>query len=221
VNDGSSDDTAQNRAGNTASRIRRFLLVENPGKPRQRVTVWRNGMAACGAGRHLPVHGCRSFFTDIGGARETVRRNWSRRRPIAIGGRDGLRAELQTERQPLLPPGVWTNLQPGAAGDSGLAFSPTHNADSKPFGGGRRAAHLSAAEKLSAGDSIRKFCFWRGARACGWEEGPSSVGRTVRGRRLCTLSGTDCECSWKVLRIRWYAMTGEYAAGAVPSPGKL
>src|ERR1035441_317161 len=25
----------------------------------------------------------------------------------------------------------------------------------------------------------------------------------------------------EVLRIRWYAMTGEYAAGAVPSPGKL
>ena len=139
VNDGSSDDTAQ-IVREYAQAHPQILLVENPGNRGKGYSV-RNGMLHA-RGDHLPVHRCRSFFADRGGA-ETVRRDCSGRRhrhriALAAGGPADRTAAV-------VPAGIWTNLQSGAAGDSRLAFRG-HAMRIQSLSAGCGATHFSFAE---------------------------------------------------------------------------
>jgi len=187
VNDGSSDDTAQ-VVREYAKSHPQILLLENIGNHGKGYSV-RNGMLHArgdiclftDADLSSPMTEAQKLFDAIG-----------RGADIAIGSR-WLRAELQTERQPLYRQ-AFGRILTWCCGWFWACVSRTRNADSKPFVETRPNASFLC-RKLNAGDLIRKFCFWPGARACGWKRF-RWCGRTARGRG-CILFATDCACSWK------------------------
>jgi glycosyltransferase involved in cell wall biosynthesis len=187
VNDGSTDDTAQivREYGKSHPQV---LLVENPGNRGKGYSV-RNGM--------LHARGDICLFTDADLSSPITEAQKlfdaiARGADIAIGSR-----WLRWNCRPSASPCTGRRLDESSISCCGCFWacvSRTRNADSKLFGETPRSASFRC-RKLNAGDSIRRFCFWRGARACGWKRF-RCCGRTAKGRG-CILSATDCACSWK------------------------
>jgi len=211
VNDGSSDDTAQivREYGKLHPQI---LLVENPGNRGKGYSV-RNGMLHArgdiclftDADLSSPLTEAQKLFDAIGQGAD-----------IAIGSR-WLRVELQTERQPLYRQAFGRIFNLVLRVILGLRFADTQC--------GFKAFRRDAAQRIFPLQKIERWGFDPEilflARRAGLrvEEVPVLWAHS-EGTRLHPFRD-GLRMFAEVLRIRWYAMTGEYATGAVPSPGKL
>ncbi|MGD0506336.1 MAG: dolichyl-phosphate beta-glucosyltransferase [Terriglobales bacterium] len=211
VNDGSRDDTAQivREYGKLHPQI---LLVENPGNRGKGYSV-RNGMLHArgdiclftDADLSSPVTEAQKLFDAIG-----------RGADIAIGSR-WLRVELQTERQPLYRQVFGRIFNLVLRVILGLRFADTQC--------GFKAFRRDAAQRIFPLQKIERWGFDPEilflARRAGLrvEEVPVLWAHS-EGTRLHPFRD-GLRMFVEVLRIRRNAMTGEYAAGAVPSPGKL
>jgi dolichyl-phosphate beta-glucosyltransferase len=211
VNDGSSDDTAQiiREFGKLHSQV---LLVENPGNRGKGYSV-RNGM--------LHARGDICLFTDADLSSPITEAQKlfdaiARGADIAIGSR-WLRTELQTERQPLYRQvfGRIFNLVLRVV--LGLNFADTQC--------GFKAFRHDAAQRIFPLQRIERWGFDPEilflARRAGFrvEEVPVLWAHS-EGTRLHPFRD-GMRMFLEVVRIRWNSLTGDYAAGAVPSPGKL
>src|SRR6202795_2899101 len=211
VDDGSRDDTREvvREYGKAHSQI---LLVENPGN-RGKVYSVRNGM--------LHARGDICLFTDADlsspiAEAEKLFDAIADGADIAIGSR-WLRSDLQTERQPLYRQAFGRIFNLVLRVILGLRFSDTQC--------GFKAFRRDAAQRIFPLQKIERWGFDPEilflARRAGLrvEEVPVLWAHS-EGTRLYPFRD-GLRMFVEVLRIRWYAMTGEYATGAVPSPGKL
>src|ERR1700681_381838 len=152
-----------------------------------------------------PISEARKLFDAIG-----------RGADIAIGSR-WLRAELQTERQPLYRQAFGRIFNLVLRVILGLRFTDTQC--------GFKAFRRDAAQRIFPLQKIERWGFDPEilflARRAGLrvDEVPVLWAHS-EGTRLHPFRD-GMRMFVEVLRIRWYAMTGEYATGAVPSPGKL
>ena len=211
VNDGSSDDTAQIVREYSASHPQ-VLLLENPGNRGKGYSV-RNGMLHArgeiclftDADLSSPISEAQKLFDAI-----------ARGADIAIGSR-WLRAELQTERQPLYRQAFGRIFNLALRAILGLRFADTQC--------GFKAFRRDAAQRIFPLQKIERWGFDPEilflARRAGLrvEEVPVLWAHS-EGTRFNSLRD-GLRAFLEVLRIRWNAMTGEYAADAMPSPEKL
>ena len=211
VNDGSSDDTAQivREYGKLHPQV---LLLENPGNRGKGYSV-RNGM--------LHARGDICLFTDadLSSPITEAQRLFDaidHGADLAIGSR-WLRADLQTERQPLYRQlfGRIFNLVLRVI--LGLSFADTQC--------GFKAFRREAAQRIFPLQKIERWGFDPEilflARRAGLkvEEVPVLWAHS-EGTRLHPFRD-GLRMFVEVLRIRWYAIIGEYTAAAVASPEKL
>ncbi|MGB8013328.1 MAG: dolichyl-phosphate beta-glucosyltransferase [Terriglobales bacterium] len=211
VNDGSRDDTAEivREYGKVHSQI---VLVENPGNHGKGYSV-RNGMLHArgdiclftDADLSAPISEAPKLFDAIG-----------RGADVAIGSR-WLRVELQTERQPLYRQAFGRIFNLALRLILGLRFADTQC--------GFKAFRRDAAQRIFPLQKIERWGFDPEilflARRAGlrveevpvlWAHSEGSQLHPFRdGLRMFV----------EVVRIRWNAVTGEYAARAVPSPEEL
>jgi glycosyltransferase involved in cell wall biosynthesis len=211
VNDGSTDDTAQivREYGKLHPQV---LLVENPGNRGKGFSV-RNGM--------LHAHGDICLFSDADLSSPITEAQKlfdaiTQGADIAIGSR-WLRAELQTERQPLYRQafGRIYNLMLRIV--LGLRFADTQC--------GFEAFRRDAAQRIFPLQRIERWGFdpeilFLAKRAGLRVEEVPVLWAHSEGTRLHPFRD-GLRIFLEAVRIRWYAMTGEYAADGVPSPGKL
>ncbi|HKB99202.1 MAG TPA: dolichyl-phosphate beta-glucosyltransferase [Terriglobales bacterium] len=211
VNDGSSDDTAQvvREYGKSYPQI---LLVENPGNRGKGYSV-RNGM--------LHAHGDICLFTDADlsspvSEAQKLFDAIAQGADIAIGSR-WLRAELQTERQPLYRQAFGRIYNLVLRVILGLRFADTQ-CGFKAFrrGAAQRIFPLQKIEGWGFDPEILFLARRAGLRV---EEVPVLWAHS-EGTRLHPFRD-GLRMFIEVLRIRWNAMTGEYTNGAVASPGEL
>jgi dolichyl-phosphate beta-glucosyltransferase len=211
VNDGSIDDTAQivHEYGKSNPQV---LLVENPGNRGKGFSV-RNGMLHArgdiclfsDADLSSPITEAQKLFDAIAQGAD-----------IAIGSR-WLRAELQTERQPLYRQAFGRIYNLALRILLGLRFADTQC--------GFKAFRRDAAQRIFPLQRIERWGFDPEilflARRAGLrvEEAPVLWAHS-EGTRLHPFRD-GLRMFLEAVRIRWYAMTGEYAADAVPSTGKL
>ncbi len=211
VNDGSTDDTAQivREYGKAHPQV---LLVENPGNRGKGFSV-RNGMLhargdVClfsDADLSSPITEAQKLFDAIAQGAD-----------IAIGSR-WLRAELQTERQPLYRQAFGRIYNVVLRVFLGLRFADTQC--------GFKAFRRDAAQRIFPLQRIERWGFDPEilflARRAGLriEEVPVLWAHS-EGTRLHPFRD-GLRMFLEVLRIRWYAMSGDYAADAVPSPEKM
>lgn len=211
VNDGSRDDTAKivREYGMLHPQI---LLVENPGNRGKGYSV-RNGMLHArgdiclftDADLSSPMSEAQKLFDAIGQGAD-----------IAIGSR-WLDAEMQTERQPLFRQVLGRIYNLVLRVILGLHFADTQC--------GFKAFRREAAQRIFPLQKIEGWGFDPEllflARRAGLrvDEVPVLWAHS-EGTRLHPFRD-GMRMFGEVLRIRWNAMTGEYATEAVPSPGKL
>jgi glycosyltransferase involved in cell wall biosynthesis len=211
VDDGSRDDTAQ-IARDYGKSHPQILLVENPGNRGKGFSV-RNGM--------LHARGDICLFTDADLSSPMTEAHKlfdavAAGADIAIGSR-WLRAELQTERQPLYRQlfGRIFNLVLRVV--LGLNFADTQC--------GFKAFRRDAAQRIFPLQKIERWGFDPEilflARRAGFvvKEVPV-VWAHSEGTRLHPFRD-GFRMFVEVLRIRWNSISGAYTAAAVPSPGKL
>jgi glycosyltransferase involved in cell wall biosynthesis len=211
VNDGSTDTTAQIVREYNRSHPQ-ILLLENPGNRGKGYSV-RNGMLHArgdiclftDADLSSPIEEAQKLFDTIG-----------RGADIAIGSR-WLRVELQTERQPLYRQLFGRIFNLALRVILGLRFADTQC--------GFKAFRREAAQRIFPLQKIERWG-WDPeilflARRAGLrvEEVPVLWAHS-EGTRLHPLRD-GLKMFLEVLRIRWYAMVGDYTAATVPSPGKL
>ena len=211
VNDGSRDDTAEivRSYGKVHSHV---LLVENPGNRGKGYSV-RNGMLHArgdiclftDADLSSPIGEAQKLFDAIAGGAD-----------IAIGSR-WLRADLQTERQPLYRQlfGRIYNLVLRVI--LGLKFADTQC--------GFKAFRREAVRGIFPLQRIERWGFDPEilflARRLGFsvKEVPV-VWAHSEGTRLSPFRD-GVRMFGEVLRIRWNSIAGAYSSATVPSPGKL
>jgi dolichyl-phosphate beta-glucosyltransferase len=211
VNDGSSDDTAQivREYGKLHPQV---LLVENPGNRGKGFSV-RNGM--------LHARGDICLFTDADLSSPITEAQKlfdaiNRGADIAIGSR-WLRTELQTERQPLYRQAFGRIFNLAQRIILGLRFADTQC--------GFKAFRRDAAQRIFPLQKIERWGFDPEilflARRVGLrvEEVPVLWAHS-EGTRLHPFRD-GLRMFVELLRIRWNAMAGDYAAAGVPSPEKL
>ncbi len=211
VNDGSSDDTAEivRQYGKLNPLV---LLVENPGNRGKGYSV-RNGM--------LHARGDICLFTDADLSSPITEAPKlfdaiAHGADIAIGSR-WLRTELQTERQPLYRQAFGRIFNLALRIILGLSFADTQC--------GFKAFRRDAVQRIFPLQKVERWGFDPEilflARRAGLrvDEVPVLWAHSD-GTRLHPFRD-GLRMFVEVLRIRWNAMTGEYTAGVVPSPGKL
>ena len=211
VNDGSTDDTAQivREYGKAHPQV---LLVENPGNRGKGFSV-RNGM--------LHAHGDICLFSDADLSSPIAEAQKlfdaiAHGADIAIGSR-WLRAELQTERQPLYRQAFGRIYNLVLRVFLGLRFADTQC--------GFKAFRRDAAQRIFPLQRIERWGFDPEilflARRAGLrvEEVPVLWAHS-EGTRLHPFRD-GLRMFLEVIRIRWYAIAGNYAADAVPSPEKM
>ena len=211
VNDGSTDDTAQivREYGKAHPQV---LLVENPGNRGKGYSV-RNGMlhargAIClftDADLSSPITEAQKLFDAIAQGAD-----------VAIGSR-WLRSELQTERQPLYRQAFGRIFNLVLRIVLGLRFADTQC--------GFKAFRHAAAQRIFPLQKIERWGFdpeilYLARRAGLQVEEVPVVWAHSEGTRLNPFRD-GMRMFVEVLRIRWNAMAGDYAAVAVPSPEKL
>jgi glycosyltransferase involved in cell wall biosynthesis len=211
VNDGSIDDTAQivREYGKLHPQI---LLVENPGNRGKGYSV-RNGML------HARGHLCLFTDADLSSPITEVPKLFAaieQGADIAIGSR-WLRAELQTERQPLYRQAFGRIFNFVLRVVLGLRFADTQC--------GFKAFRREAAQRIFPLQKIERWGFDPEilflARRAGLRVAEVPVlWAHSEGTRLDPFRD-GVRMFVEVLRIRWYAITGEYTATAVPAPEKL
>ncbi len=210
VNDGSSDDTAQivRESGKLHPQV---LLVENPGNRGKGYSV-RNGMLHArgdiclftDADLSSPITEAQKLFDAIGGGAD-----------VAIGSR-WLQAGLQTERQPLYRQAFGRIFNLVLRVILGLRFADTQC--------GFKAFRREAVQCIFPSQRIERWgfdpeiLFLAGRAGLGVEEVPVLWAHS-EGTRLHPLRD-GIRMFVEVLRIRWYAMTGEYTVAGVASPEK-
>ena len=211
VNDGSTDNTAQIVREYNRSHPQ-ILLLENPGNRGKGYSV-RNGM--------LHARGDICLFTDadLSSPIEEAAKLFDAiacGADIAIGSR-WLRVELQTERQPLYRQLFGRIFNLALRVILGLRFADTQC--------GFKAFRRDAAQRIFPLQKIERWG-WDPeilflARRAGLrvEEVPVLWAHS-EGTRLHPLRD-GLKMFLEVLRIRWYAVVGDYTAAPVPSPGKL
>ncbi|MFY9904461.1 MAG: dolichyl-phosphate beta-glucosyltransferase [Terriglobales bacterium] len=211
VNDGSTDDTAQivREYGKLHPQV---LLVENPGNRGKGFSV-RNGMLHArgdiclfsDADLSSPITEAQKLFDAIAQGAD-----------IAIGSR-WLRAELQTERQPLYRQAFGRIYNLALRILLGLRFADTQC--------GFKAFRRDAAQRIFPLQRIERWGFDPEilflARRAGLrvEEVPVLWAHS-EGTRLHPFRD-GLRMFLEVIRIRWYAIAGDYAADAVPSTEKM
>ncbi len=211
VNDGSTDDTAQivREYGKSYPQV---LLVENPGNRGKGYSV-RNGM--------LHARGQIALFTDADLSSPITEAQKlfdaiAQGADVAIGSR-WLRAELQTERQPLYRQAFGRIFNLVLRIFLGLRFADTQC--------GFKAFRHDAAQRIFPLQRIERWGFDPEilflARNAGLrvDEIPVMWAHS-EGTRLHPFRD-GMRMFVEVLRIRWYAVNGDYAGETVPSPGKL
>jgi glycosyltransferase involved in cell wall biosynthesis len=211
VNDGSSDDTAPivREYGRVHPQV---LLLENPGNRGKGYSV-RNGMLHARGGICLftdadlssPITEAQKLFDAI-----------DRGADIAIGSR-WLRAELQTERQPLYRQAFGRIFNLVLRVILGLRFADTQC--------GFKAFRRDAAQRIFPLQKIERWGFdpeilFLARRAGLQVEEVPVLWAHSEGTRLHPFRD-GFRMFLEVLRIRWNAINGEYATDAVPAPGKL
>jgi glycosyltransferase involved in cell wall biosynthesis len=211
VNDGSSDNTAEivREYGKLHPQV---LLVENPGNRGKGYSV-RNGMMhargdVClftDADLSSPITEAPKLFDAIAQGAD-----------IAIGSR-WLRTELQTERQPLYRQAFGRIFNLALRIILGLRFTDTQC--------GFKAFRRDAAQRIFPLQRIERWGFdpeilYLARRAGLRVEEVPVLWAHSEGTRLHPLRD-GLRMFVELLRIRWYAMTGEYEASAQPSPEKL
>jgi dolichyl-phosphate beta-glucosyltransferase len=211
VNDGSSDDTAQivREFGKVHPQV---LLLENPGNRGKGYSV-RNGM--------LHARGNICLFTDADLSSPITEAQKlfdaiDRGADIAIGSR-WLRTELQTERQPLYRQAFGRIFNLAQRLILGLHFADTQC--------GFKAFRRDAAQRIFPLQKIERWGFdpeilFLARRAGLRTEEIPVLWAHSEGTRLNPLRD-GLRMFVELLRIRWNALSGDYAAAAVPSPGKL
>jgi len=211
VNDGSSDDTAEivREYGEAHPQV---LLLENPGNRGKGYSV-RNGM--------LHARGDVCLFTDadLSSPMTEAQKLFDaidRGADIAIGSR-WLRTELQTERQPLYRQVFGRIFNLVLRVILGLHFADTQC--------GFKAFRRDAARRIFALQRIERWGFdpeilFLARRAGLRVEEVPVIWAHSEGTRLHPFRD-GLRMLGEVLRVRWNAMSGDYATGAVPSPGKL
>ena len=211
VNDGSSDDTAQivREFGNAYPQV---LLIENPGNRGKGYSV-RNGM--------LHARGDICLFTDadLSSPITEAQKLFDAivlGADVAIGSR-WLRTELQTERQPLYRQLFGRIFNLVLRTILGLRFADTQC--------GFKAFRRDAAQRIFPLQKIERWGFdpeilFLARRAGLRVEEIPVVWAHSEGTRLHPFRD-GLRMFVEVLRIRWNAMMGDYAAAGVPSPGKL
>jgi glycosyltransferase involved in cell wall biosynthesis len=211
VNDGSTDNTAQIVREYNQSHPQ-ILLLENPGNRGKGYSV-RNGMLHArgdiclftDADLSSPIEEARKLFDAIG-----------RGADIAIGSR-WLRVELQTERQPLYRQLFGRIFNLALRVILGLRFADTQC--------GFKAFRREAAQRIFPLQKIERWgwdpeILFLARRASLRVEEVPVLWAHSEGTRLHPLRD-GLKMFLEVLRIRWYAMVGDYTAATVPSPGKL
>jgi glycosyltransferase involved in cell wall biosynthesis len=211
VNDGSSDDTAQviREYGKVHPEI---LLLENPGNRGKGFSV-RNGM--------LHARGNICLFTDADLSSpieeaEKLLAAINAGADVAIGSR-WLKAELQTERQPLYRQAFGRIFNMVLRIVLGMRFVDTQC--------GFKAFRRDAVQRIFPLQKIERWGFDPEilylARRAGLKVAEVPVvWAHSEGTRLSPVKD-GIRMFGEVLRIRWYALTGAYNASAVPSPEKL
>jgi dolichyl-phosphate beta-glucosyltransferase len=211
VNDGSIDDTAQivREYGRLHPQV---LLVENPGNHGKGYSV-RNGM--------LHAHGDICLFTDADLSSPMTEASKlfhaiEQGADIAIGSR-WLRKELQTEPQPLYRQLFGRIFNLALRLILGLRFADTQ-CGFKAFR--REAAQLIfPLQKIERWGFDPEILFLAKRAGLQVEEVPVFWAHS-EGTRLHPFRD-GMRMFLELLRIRWNAMSGEYEANPVPSPGKL
>lgn len=211
VNDGSTDDTAQivREYGKAHPQV---LLVENPGNRGKGFSV-RNGM--------LHAHGDICLFSDADLSSPITEAQKlfdaiAHGADIAIGSR-WLRAELQTERQPLYRQAFGRIYNLVLRVFLGLRFADTQC--------GFKAFRRDAAQRIFPLQRIERWGFdpeilFLALRAGLRVEEVPVLWAHSEGTRLHPFRD-GLRMFLEVIRIRWYAIAGNYAADAVPSPEKM
>jgi glycosyltransferase involved in cell wall biosynthesis len=202
VDDGSTDDTAV-IVREYGKRHARVVLVENPGNRGKGYSV-RNGMLHArgeiclftDADLSSPMTEAPKLFEAIG-----------RGADIAIGSR-WLRTELQTERQPLYRQAFGRIFNVALRAILGLSFADTQC--------GFKAFRREAAQRIFPLQKIERWGFdpeilFLARRAGLRVEEVPVVWAHSEGTRLHPLRD-GIRMFGEVLRIRWNAMTGKYAA---------
>lgn len=211
VNDGSRDDTAD-IIREYARAHPQIVLVENPGNRGKGYSV-RNGMLHArgdiclftDADLSSPISEAPKLFDAIAGGAD-----------IAIGSR-WLRADLQTERQPLYRQLFGRIFNLVLRIFLGLNFADTQC--------GFKAFRREAAQRIFPLQRIERWGFDPEilflARRLGFsvKEVPV-VWAHSEGTRLSPFRD-GVRMFGEVLRIRWNSIVGAYAGAAVPSTGKL
>ena len=211
VNDGSTDDTAQD-VREYGKQHPQILLVENPGNRGKGYSV-RNGM--------LHARGDVCLFTDADLSSPMTEAPKlfaaiAQGADIAIGSR-WLRTELQTERQPLYRQAFGRIFNLALRIILGLRFADTQC--------GFKAFRRDAAQQIFPLQKIERWGFdpeilFLARRAGLKTEEVPVVWAHSEGTRLNPLRD-GLRMFVEVLRIRWYSIAGEYSGCPVPSPGKL
>lgn len=211
VDDGSTDDTAEivREASLAHEQIR---LVQNPGNRGKGFSV-RNGM--------LHARGDICLFTDadLSSPMTEAQKLFdaiAQGADVAIGSR-WLQVELQTERQPLYRQAFGRIFNLALRAILGLRFADTQC--------GFKAFRREAAQQIFPLQRIERWGFdpeilFLAQRAGLRVEEVPVLWAHSEGTRLHPLRD-GLRMFAEVLRIRWNSMTGEYAAGALPAPGKL
>src|ERR1039457_3771219 len=211
VNDGSSDDTAQivREYGKLHPQV---LLLENPGNRGKGYSV-RNGML------HARGDICMFRDAELSSPMSEARKQFDaigRGADIAIGSR-WLQAELQTERQPLYRQAFGRIFNLVLRVFLGLRFADTQC--------GFKAFRREAAQRIFPLQKIERWGFdpeilFLARRAGLRVEEVPVVWAHAEGTRLQPFRD-GMRMFVEVLRIRWYAMSGQYTATGVKSPEKL
>lgn len=211
VNDGSSDNTAEivRQYGKLHPQV---LLVENPGNRGKGYSV-RNGM--------LHARGDVCLFTDADLSSPITEapklfEAIAQGADMAIGSR-WLRTELQTERQPLYRQAFGRIFNLALRIILGLRFADTQC--------GFKAFRRDAAQRIFPLQRIERWGFdpeilYLARRAGLRVEEVPVLWAHSEGTRLHPFRD-GLRMFVEVLRIRWYAMTGEYTPTAQPSPEKF
>jgi glycosyltransferase involved in cell wall biosynthesis len=209
VNDGSRDDTAA-IAGRYAAAHPQVRVIENPGNRGKGYSV-RNGMTHArgdlllfsDADLSSPISEAPKLFDAIAAGAD-----------VAIGSR-WLKAELQTERQPLYRQifGRVFNLFLRLV--LGLQFKDTQC--------GFKAFRRSAAEAIFPRQRIERWGFDPEvlflARRFGFKSVEIGVEWAHDERTKISYLRDGLRMGWEVLLVRWYALTGKYDV-PLPSPAR-
>ena len=211
VDDGSTDDTAEivREASRAHEQIR---LVQNPGNRGKGFSV-RNGML------HASGDICLFTDADLSSPMTEAQKLFdalAQGADVAIGSR-WLQVELQTERQPLYRQAFGRIFNLALRAILGLHFADTQC--------GFKAFRREAAQQIFPLQRIERWGFDPEILFLAQRAGLQVAEVPVlwahsEGTRLHPLRD-GLRMFVEVLRIRWNSMTGEYAAGALPSPGKL